>query len=397
MHKIECPHCHKEFEPSNESYADLVNQVRNKEFRAELDRREEENKKLFKTELEKAELLQKSKSAKEIEELQSKINKLKSELEQRDTKEELAVKNAQSKSQDEINELKEKLIKAEAATKTAVSEAINENNEKHNKLENELKDQIQYYKSFKQSLSTKMIGESLERYCHSEFNKIRTATFPNAYFEKDNDTKKDDEKADFMYRDYTDDKIEYISAMIEMKHEADDTKNKHKIDSFFEKLDKDRKAKNCEYAILVTTLEADSELYNGITDVSWAYPKMYVVRPQCFISMLTLLKLAALKSVESKREIAIYKQQNVDITNFDAEWNNWKSGFKRNMDIAARQYTDAIEHINDSIKKLTKARDELESSLKQLGHANDKVDDVTLKKLTKNSPSLQTQIKKDSK
>ena len=246
--------------------------------------------------------------------------------------------------------------------------------------------EIAFYKDMKSKMSTKMVGESLEQHCDIEFNRIRATAFPHAYFEKDNDSKSGS-KGDFIFRDYMDG-TEYISIMFEMKNEMDTTATKHKNEDFFKELDKDRKEKGCEYAVLVSMLEADNELYNaGIVDVSHRYEKMYVVRPQCFIPIITLLRNAAVNSVQYKRQIAEYRQTNIDISNFERDMNEFKEKFGKNYLSAKEHFSDAIEGIDKTIKQLEKIKKELTTSENQLRLANDKAQDLTIKRLTKNNPT----------
>ena len=249
-------------------------------------------------------------------------------------------------------------------------------------------DEIEKYKNFKLQLSTKMIGESLERHCENEFNKIRATGFQRAYFEKDNDTKSGS-KGDFIFRDYDEDGTEIISIMFEMKNEADATASKHKNEDFFKELDKDRREKNCEYAVLVSMLESENEFYNsGIVDVSYRYDKMYVVRPQFFIPIITLLRNAGLKSLEYRKKLEEVKSQNIDITNFENEMNEFKNSFGRNYRIASDKFKKAIEEIDKTIDHLKKTKDALLSSENNLRIANDKAEDLTIKKLTRKNPTM---------
>jgi len=255
------------------------------------------------------------------------------------------------------------------------------------------KDQeIERYKDMKLKLSTKMVGESLEQHCLTEFNKIRHAAFPKATFGKDTD-KSTGSQGDFVFRDFTEQEVEYVSIMFEMKNESDETKTKKKNEDFLAELDKDRNEKKCEYAILVSLLEPESELYNsGIVDVSHIYPKMYVVRPQFFIPMITLLRNAALKTIEAKNELAIVQAQNIDITNFEKEVSDVKTNFNRNFKLAAGKFADAIKEIDAAIKKLQDTKDSLLGSERNLRLANDKLDDLSVKKLTRNNPTMKARF-----
>lgn len=249
-------------------------------------------------------------------------------------------------------------------------------------------DEIAYYKDFKARQSTKMIGESLEQHCETEFNKLRATAFQNAYFEKDNDIKTGS-KGDFIYREYSNDGVEFISIMFEMKNEMDTTATKHKNEDFFKELDKDRKEKNCEYAVLVTMLEADNEYYNsGIVDVSYRYPKMYVVRPQFFIPIITVLRNAALNSLQYRHELELVRNQNIDITHFEEDINDFKDKFSRNFRLASEKFQKAIDEIDKTIDHLQKTKESLLSSENNLRLANNKAEDLTIKKLTKGNPTM---------
>lgn len=249
-------------------------------------------------------------------------------------------------------------------------------------------DEIAYYKDFKARQSTKMIGESLEQHCETEFNKLRATAFQNAYFEKDNDIKTGS-KGDFIYREYSNDGVEFISIMFEMKNEMDTTATKHKNEDFFKELDKDRKEKNCEYAVLVTMLEADNEYYNsGIVDVSYKYPKMYVVRPQFFIPIITVLRNAALNSLQYRHELELVRNQNIDITHFEEDINDFKDKFSRNFRLASEKFQKAIDEIDKTIDHLQKTKEALLSSENNLRLANNKAEDLTIKRLTKGNPTM---------
>lgn len=249
-------------------------------------------------------------------------------------------------------------------------------------------DEIAYYKDFKARQSTKMIGESLEQHCETEFNKLRATAFQNAYFEKDNDIKTGS-KGDFIYREYSNDGVDFISIMFEMKNEMDTTATKHKNEDFFKELDKDRKEKNCEYAVLVTMLEADNEYYNsGIVDVSYKYPKMYVVRPQFFIPIITVLRNAALNSLQYRHELELVRNQNIDITHFEEDINDFKDKFSRNFRLASEKFQKAIDEIDKTIDHLQKTKEALLSSENNLRLANNKAEDLTIKRLTKGNPTM---------
>ena len=297
--------------------------------------------------------------------------------------EKLKIEDLNSKEQ-EISDLRAKIEQDRMAKQM-------EQDNLRNQYELQLKakdEEVQFYKDFKAKQSTKMIGESLEVYCMNEFNKLRPTAFQNAYFEKDNQVSGSGSKGDFIFRD-SEDGVEYVSIMFEMKNEADETATKHRNEDFFKELDKDRNEKGCEYAVLVTMLEPDNELYNtGIVDVSYRYPKMYVIRPQFFIPMITLLRNASRNSLEYKQELALVRDQNIDITNFEEKMNSFKDGFERNYRIASDKFTTAIEEIDKTITHLQKVKDNLLSSQNNLRLANDKAQDLSIKKLTRGNPTM---------
>lgn len=427
MQEIKCPKCGEIFQVDETGYASIVKQVRDREFQKEISERECQLNKEKDTAVKLAQAETAEDYNKEIAEKNSKITELQIRLEAYENEKKLAVTEALtlkdeelSGKNDEINQLKSKLELMEAEKKLAVSDAVMEkereifeqkekiallngqieNNEKSSQIkeqsikesyEEKLKDkdeQIAYYKDFKARQSTKMVGESLEQHCEIQFNSIRQAGFQNAYFEKDNDARTGS-KGDFIFRDRSEDGTEFISIMFEMKNEMDETATKHKNEDFFKELDKDRREKNCEYAVLVSLLESDNELYNnGIVDVSYRYPKMYVVRPQFFIPIITLLRNAALNSLEYKRELAVIKNQNIDISNFENEMNDFKDKFARNYRIASEKFTKAIEEIDKTIEHLQKTKAALLSSENNLRLANNKVEDLSIKRLTKNNTTM---------
>ena len=384
MNKIKCPKCGEVFTIDEAGYAAIVKQVRDEEFQKEIEARE----KAFKTEIDNAVELAINKTSiekdKEIAELNS--NNAKKELEIIRSRNE---KDAElSKKDIEIEKLKSYLTSEKA-------EHINRENAIKEKYEEELRlkeEEVELYRDFKAKQSTKMIGESLEQHCLTEFNKLRATGFQSAYFEKDNDAKTGS-KGDFIFRDTDENGVEYISIMFEMKNEADETKTKHKNEDFFKELDKDRREKGCEYAVLVSLLETDSELYNtGIVDVSYKYEKMYVIRPQFFIPLITILRNAALNSLEYKQQLQIIKNQNIDITHFEENINAFKIAFARNYELASRQFHDAIEEIDKTIDHLNKIKDYLTKSENNLRLANNKADDLSIKKLTKGNPTMQAKF-----
>ena len=378
MQEIKCPNCGEVFQVDETVYDKIVKQVRDREFDRELERREE---------------LLASKNELEIEKLNAKLSAA-------STEKKLAVNQANSEKERELAE-KDILIsklKGEIASKDnenkLKTQALKEQYEEKIKLKDE---QIEYYRDFKAKQSTKMVGESLEQHCDYEFNKIRASAFPNAYFEKDNDARSGS-KGDFIFRDMDENGTEFISIMFEMKNETDTTSTKKKNEDFFKELDKDRREKNCEYAVLVSLLEIDNELYNtGIVDVSYKYPKMYVVRPQFFIPIITLLRNAAMNSLEYRQELETIRHQNIDISNFEEKMNLFKEGFSRNYRLASDKFQTAIDEIDKSISHLQKIKDALISSENNLRLANDKAEDLTIKKLTRGNPTMKALFDAQSK
>lgn len=337
----------------------------------------------------------KSKANATVLDLKSKIEILNQQVKNGDTEKELAVNKALSELKEtkdiEINKAKNELeiYKSEMANKF---DSMKDSYEQQLSAKQEL---VDYYKDFKTKMSTKMIGESLEQHCANEFNKNRMGMFRNAYFEKDNEVV-EGSKGDFVFRDFDEDGVEIISIMFEMKNEADTTSTKHKNEDFFDKLDKDRNRKKCEYAVLVSLLESDSELYNeGIVDVSYRYPKMYVIRPQFFIPIITLLRNAALNATEYKKQLLIEKNNNLDIAHFEENMENFKVAFGKNFETASKKFSTAIDEIDKTIDHLKKVKENLLSSDRQLRLANDKAQDLTIKKLTKNAPSLAEKFKEN--
>lgn len=458
MQEIKCPKCGEVFVVDESGYANIVKQVRDKEFAKELKKREEELKEAQQKDLDLVRLEQKNQldkalSAKdsELSEKDKKIQELEACIKNNDISRNLAVSEAVnakekeiSQKNDEINALKAdyiaknmeqdkeiaqlqaKLANGENEKKMAVSEAwqlkdkeLAEKNTEIIRLKDQLSnkdtekqlgeeslkreyeaklkhkdeqlkekdEQIDYYKDFKARQSTKMVGESLEQHCLTQFNSLRMTAFPTAYFEKDNDAKSGS-KGDFIFRESVEG-TEFISIMFEMKNEMDETATKHKNEDFFKELDKDRREKKCEYAVLVSLLEMDNELYNnGIVDVSYRYEKMYVIRPQFFIPMITLLRNAALNSLKYRQELEAAKNQQLDIANFEENMNAFKQGFGRNYEIASKKFKTAIDEIDKTITHLQKTKDALLSSENQLRLANNKAEDLSIKKLTKNAPSV---------
>lgn len=450
MQEIRCPKCNEVFQVDDSGYSQIVQQVRDKEFEKEAARRAEELEKAKNSELKILEMeyekkLESALSEKsdDITDKEKRITELEARLESMESEKQLAVANAVSEREKRFNEEsskaqkaisdKESLIKqlelqlqqAKSLQQAALDKAKSENalalEKKQNEI-NELNSQlktkdseaalrcktieekyaielknkdelIEQYKDFKARLSTKMVGETLEQHCLTQFNSLRMSAFPNAYFEKDNDARSGS-KGDFIFRESSEDGIEFISIMFEMKNEMDTTATKHKNEDFFKELDKDRNEKGCEYAVLVSMLEADNEFYNaGIVDVSYKYPKMYVIRPQFFIPLISLLRNAARNSLEYKRELAMAKAQQVDLTNFENNINEFKNAFSKNYQLASKKFNIAIEEIDKTIDHLQKTKDALLSSENNLRLANNKAEEqLTIKKLTKDAPSIKEEF-----
>ena len=383
MNEIKCPNCGTIFQIDESDYASIVKQVRESEFNKEITLRDKEYQKDKENSIKLVQIELEKKYSDEINKKELTITNLQNELKLKDTNQELILKNALSEKEKEINDLNNKLENS-SNTYLLKEKSLKEQYEDKIKSKDE---QIAYYKDFKARQSTKMIGESLEQHCNNEFNKLRPL-FGNVYFEKDNDIKTGS-KGDFIFREYDEDGIEIISIMFEMKNEADETSSKHKNEDFLKELDKDRKEKNCEYAVLVSLLEIDNEYYNtGIVDMSHRYPKMYVIRPQFFIPLITLLRGAALNSLGYKKELQIVQNQNIDISHFEDNINSFKEGFGRNYRLASEKFKKAIEEIDKSMDHLQKIKDALISSENNLRLANNKIEDLTIKKLTSNSPTV---------
>lgn len=401
MKELICPNCNKPFSVNDADYAMLLSQVKNREFQSELNQRIEELHAQWLSEHQVAELKaaqthqqeltnkEHALQAKEamILQLQEKLNSIeqtkqaelnlalseqKSQLSQRLNEQELTISQLRSKQESLLNEaqLKEQGLKADYENRLKVAQ-----------------EQIDYYKDMKIRLSTKMVGESLEQHCSSQFNQLLRPLIPNAYFEKDNDAS-GGSKGDFIFRDYANGE-EYVSIMFEMKNEMDTTANKHKNEDFFAKLDADRQKKNCEFAVLVSLLEPDSELYNGgIVDVSYKYDKMYVIRPQFFIPLISLLMQTSKKSIEYKHQLAIERSKNVDVTNFENKLDAAKNGFNKNVDLAHKQYEKAIDAIDKAIRDLLDVKEQLSKSGNHLRIANNQLQELTIRKLTWGNPTM---------
>lgn len=398
MQEMKCPNCGEVFQVDESGYAQLVRQVRDKEFSMEIERRERELKERRESDLKLARMEQEkvhgevlSKKEKELAKKDREIEQLKAQLANNEIQKQFAIAKALEEKNEEITEKSTEItkLKGQLNNKEIESE-LKEKNLKE-KYEEQLKnkdEQIQYYKDFKTRQSTKMVGESLEIHCLNQFNSIRMTAFPRAYFEKDNDAKTGS-KGDFIFRESAEDGTEFISIMFEMKNEMDTTATKHKNEDFFKELDKDRREKGCEYAVLVSLLETDSEYYNnGIVDVSYRYDKMYVIRPQFFIPMITLLRNAALNSLKYQKELQVVKNQQIDIMHFEENMNAFKEGFSRNYRLASEKFNAAIEEIDKTIDHLNKTKAALLSSENNLRLANSKADELSIKKLTKNAPTV---------
>lgn len=419
MNEIICPNCKKAFKVDEAGFADILKQVRDHKFEEEL------NNRLALAEKEKESAVELAK-ANTRNSLQEELAKKDKELTELKAKSNAELAQQLSKKETEIAEMRSQIQNAETQKKLDVSEAVKMIEKERDHLANDLKiketetqlleksireqftnqlgvkddtikmkdDEIARLKDFKQKLSTKMVGETLEQHCEAEFNKLRATAFQNAYFEKDNDSRAGS-KGDFIYRETDDDGNEIISIMFEMKNENDETATKKRNEDFFAKLDKDRREKDCEYAVLVSLLESENEFYNtGIVDVSHKFKKMYVVRPQFFIPIITLLRNAAMNSLKYKAELNLMRNQNIDITNFEEKIDTFRKGFAYNYDLASRKFKTAIEEIDKTINHLNKTKEALLSSENNLRLANNKADDLTIKKLTHGNPTMKSKFDK---
>ena len=418
MNEIKCPKCGEVFTVNESQYAELLSQVRTAEFDKELHDRMKQELTLVEQKALNEQQTKLAQKDQEIAKLQSQINNF--DIEKELAKKEVEQSASQSllEKEKEVQALENQLatlrLEHENQLQKTLSDLEKERKElqhqlllqeKENKLnlasierehKTELRlanEQVELYKNFKAQQSTKEIGESLERYAESEFNKVRSLAFPNAYFEKDNKVSARGSKGDFIFRDFDENGLEFISIMFEMKNEADGTEKKHKNAHFYKELDKDRREKNCEYAVLVSMLEADSNYFNtGIVDVSHEYEKMYVVRPQFFIQLIGLLRNAALNSLKYKQELALIREQNIDITHFEEDLDAFKVAFAKNYNLASDHFSKAIDQIDNTIKSMEKVRDLLMKSKKQLHFANNKLDDVSVKKLTRKNPTMKAKF-----
>lgn len=394
MNNIECPHCKQNFELDASGYASIVQQVRSAEFENDLQRRLSERDAMHAQtlKLEKSTVAQEK--DKEFADKNQQIQRLKAELLAVQDKKEMAVKlaveEAKSPLKEEIHALRSKVGKADME-RQLMEKTMSEKHSGELAMKDQIikmkEDEIQLRKDLKMKLSTKMLGETLEQHCELEFNKLRPTAFPEAYFEKDNDASQGT-KGDYIFREADRNDVEFISIMFEMKNEGETTKSKKKNEDFLEKLDKDRKAKGCEYAVLVSMLEPENELYNGIADVSHKYEKMYVVRPQFFIPIITVLRNAAQKSLTVRNELALIKSQNIDIEHFEDDLNDFQVKFSRNYDLASKQFMEAIKRIDKSIDELQKTKEQLLKSENNYRLANDKAQDLSVKKLTRSNPTM---------
>ena len=398
MQELRCPHCGEVFQVDETGYAQLARQVRDSEFDKELRRREQELLARQESELDLARLRQEQAYQKTLRDKDEAIaqsareaERLRERLESSETEKKLAVAEAVQRQAQALSEGEKRILTLENELAARETESRLKEKSLQEQYEEKLKskdEQIEYYKDFKARQSTKMIGESLEQHCMTQFNTLRMTAFPTAYFEKDNDARTGS-KGDFIFRESDESGTEFISIMFEMKNEADATATKHKNEDFFKELDKDRREKHCEYAVLVSLLEIDNELYNnGIVDVSYRYEKMYVVRPQFFIPIITLLRNAALHSLQYRRELEIVKNQQLDILHFEENMNAFKEGFGRNYRIASEKFRTAVDEIDKTITHLQKIKDALLSSENNLRLANSKAEDLSIKRLTKNAPSV---------
>ena len=416
MKEIKCPHCHTVFSVEESDYQAIAKQVKDAEFEKEVhallsqkeelakakqaleDSRREEDKKALEAKLSKAEEEKKTalkeleyKKEAELLEKQRKIDVLEEKMARLEEHQQVQLQRAMMQKDEQIQAGKAALLEAENKLKLAEKEAklelqsLKESNERALKEKDE---QVAYYKDLKTKMSTKLVGETLEQHCLNQYNAYYRAAFPNAYFEKDNDASSGS-KGDFIFRENTSSGAELLSIMFEMKNENDTTATKHKNEDFFKELDKDRNEKKCEYAVLVSMLEADSEFFNaGIVDVSYRYPKMFVVRPQCFLAIISLLRNAASNAAEYKNELVAIRNQNVDITHFEEDLNKFQAGFENNFRLASEKFQKAIESIDKTIDHLQKVKENLLGSERNLRLANDKAQDLSIKKLTKNNPTM---------
>lgn len=417
MHEVICPHCHKAFKIDEAGYAEIIQQVRNHEFEQELTQRLHQLEQMQQKDIElaKAQVRQEltQEASEQVDVLKATLAKREQELAAAAARHQQESASAAAAQELALQQLQARLEAAEVAQQLAVKEAVAQVEQQRDEFKNTLErttleqqlseksltekfqlqlqnqvEEIERLKDFKARLSTKMVGETLEQHCEIEFNRLRATAFPNAYFEKDNDASSGS-KGDYIFREKSADGVEVVSIMFEMKNESDTTATKRKNEDFLKELDKDRTQKGCEYAVLVSLLEADHELYNGgIVDMSHRYPKMYVIRPQFFIPMITLLRNAALTSLDYRKELMLAREQNIDVTNFESDLEDFKNKFSRNYELASKHFNTAIEEIDKSIARLNKVKEALLGSERQLRLANDKAQDVSVKKLTRDNPTM---------
>ena len=390
QHEIKCPNCGKVFTIDEASYAEIQNQVRNKEFNTELENRLHEQEKATAQAIENAKLSTKSDYEQALSKKDQEITEIKAQLSNSESDKKMAVmeavagiKSERDKLQNELDNASELSSSRELMLKQNYEQQIRDREET-----------IERLKDLKAKLSTKMVGETLEQHCQNEFNAIRANAFPRAEFGKDNAVSESGSKGDFIFRDYDENGTEIVSIMFEMKNENDTTASKHKNEHFFKELDKDRNEKKCEYAVLVSLLESDNELYNrGIVDVSYEYPKMFVIRPQFFITLIGIITNTARNALDYKRELALVKNQNIDVTNFEAKLNDFKESFNLNSERATKNFNKAIEDIDKSIKFLEDTKDALLKTVKNFDVANNKLEDLTVKRLTRGNPTMTAKFK----
>ena len=399
MENIKCPHCGEIFTIDESGYAAIVSQIKDKEFNKQVAQNKKDLEEKQESLIQNAVLKAKNESDNEIARLKEHIKDLETkgqifstqknaEIQELKKEKEVAVKDAVRDEKEKIKDLVNQI----SNNKLEYNYELKKREELHKEELKRKDEEIERIKDFKLKQSTKMIGESLEKYCETEFNKLRATGFQTAYFEKDNDARSGS-KGDYIFKDYADD-VEYISIMFEMKNENDETKTKHKNEDFFKELDKDRNEKGCEYAVLVSMLESDNEYYNtGIVDVSYRYPKMYVIRPQFFIPVITFLRNAAKNTLSVKKELLEIQNRNIDVSTFEASLLDFKDKFGRNYNLANKKFNTAIEEIDKTITHLQKVKEELLASDNQLRLANNKLEDLTIKKLTKNNETMQKLFK----
>ena len=418
MNEIKCPNCGEVFTVNESQYSELLSQVRTAEFDKEIHARIEQALALEKQKAQNEQQQMLSQKESEIQELKATISNFESqkELIKKDTEQALSEKliNKDKELLGLRSQLDRMKLEHQNELRASLTNVEKERDQNQNQLllqekENELSlasvkqnyeaqlkaanEQVEFYKNFKAQQSTKAIGESLEHYAESEFNKVRSFAFPNAYFEKDNQVSARGSKGDFIFREEDENGVEIISIMFEMKNEADGTEKKHKNADFYKELDKDRREKKCEYAVLVSMLEADNDYFNtGIVDVSHEYEKMYVVRPQFFIQLIGLLRNAALNSLKYKQELALVREQNIDITHFEDDLETFKVAFAKNYNSASKNFNKAIEEIDKAIKRMEVVKQALQTSDNQLRLANNKLDDVSVKKLTRKNPTMKAKF-----